>query len=94
MSRACNSAFVLRVCPLRTPKYCKSDGLWTTDLLQIAHHVILVAPEYAAEEFYNLLVIEVVDAFHNTRQEQFHSQVKIAVELIWDGRQRRKFTEM
>ncbi len=57
-------------------------NIWTTDLLQIAHHVILVASEYAAEEFYNLFVIEVVDTFHDTWQEQLHCQVKISMELI------------
>lgn len=56
--------------------------MWITDLLQIAHHVILVAIEYATEEFDDLLVIEVVDTFYNAWQEQFHCQVKIPMELI------------
>lgn len=58
------------------------ENIWITDLFQIAHHGILVTPEYAAEEFYNLLVIEVVDTFYDAWQEQFHGQEKISVELI------------
>lgn len=58
--------------------------MWMTDLLEIAHHCILVAFEYAAEELYDLLVIEVVDAFYDAWQEQLHGQIKISVELIWD----------
>lgn len=58
------------------------ENMWITDLLQIAHHVILVAIEYATEEFDDLLVIEVVDTFYNAWQEQFHCQVKIPMELI------------
>lgn len=58
------------------------ENIWITDLLQIAHHVILVASEYAAEEFHDLLVIEVVDTFYNAWQEQFHCQVKISMKLI------------
>lgn len=60
------------------------ENTWMTDLLKIAHHCILVAFEYAAEELYDLLVIEVVDAFYDAWQEQLHCQVKISVELIWD----------
>lgn len=58
------------------------ENIWITDLLQIAHHGVLVASEYAAEELYDLLVIEVVDTFYNARQEQLHCQVKISMELI------------
>lgn len=61
-------------------------NVWITDLLQVSHHVVLVASEYAAEEFYDLFVVEVVDAFYHTRQEQFDCQVKISMELIWDDR--------
>lgn len=53
-----------------------------TDLLQVADHLILVAFEYTAEELYDLLVIEVVDAFYDAWQEQLHREVKISVELI------------
>lgn len=53
-----------------------------TDLLQISHHVVLVASENAAEEFDDLLVVEVVNTFYNAWQEQFDGQVKISVELI------------
>lgn len=62
------------------------ENIWITDLLQIPHHVILVALQYAAENLYYLLVIEVVDAFYNAWQEQFHRQEKISMELIWDGK--------
>lgn len=62
------------------------ENMWLTDLLQIAHHGFLVASEYATEEFYDLLVVEVVDTFYNTWQEQFHCQVKISMELIWNER--------
>ena len=58
------------------------DKSWTTDLLQITDHLILVGSEYAAEEFYNLLIVEVINTFYNAWQEQFHCQVKISVELI------------
>lgn len=54
----------------------------TTDLLQVPHHVVLVGPEYAAEEFDDLLVVEVVDALDDARQEQLHRQVQVSVELI------------
>lgn len=63
-----------------------SDNMWITDLLQIAHHVILAAFKYAAEELYDLLVVEVVDTLHDARQEQLHRQVKISMELIYQGR--------
>lgn len=58
------------------------ENIWITDLLQIAHHVVLVASKDAAEEFYDLLVIEVVDTFYDAWQEQLHRQVKVSVELI------------
>lgn len=54
-----------------------------TDLLEIAHHSVLVAPEYAAEELHDLLVVEVVNALHDARQEQLDCQVEISVELIY-----------
>lgn len=53
-----------------------------TDLLQVADHLVLVAFEYTAEELYDLLVIEVVDAFYDAWQEQLHREVQISVELI------------
>lgn len=56
--------------------------MWITDLLQISHHVVLVASERAAEEFNDLLVVEVVDTLHDAWQEQLHCQVQISVELI------------
>ena len=58
-----------------------------TDLLQVPHHVLLVAPEDAAEELDDLLVVEVVHALHNPWEQQLHRQVEIPVELIW-GRRR------
>jgi len=58
------------------------DSCQTTDLLQIAHHGILVASEYATEEFYNLLVVEVIDTFYDAWQEQLHCQVQISMEFI------------
>lgn len=56
--------------------------MWLTDLLQIAHHVILVAFKDSAEEFYNLFVIEVINAFYDPWQQQFHCQVQISMELV------------
>lgn len=57
-------------------------GTGITYLLQIAHHVILVASEYATEEFHDLLVVEVVDTFYDAWQEQLYRQIKISMELI------------
>lgn len=53
-----------------------------TDLLQIANHRVLVALENAAEELHDLLVVQVVDTFHDAGQQQLHRQVQISVELI------------
>lgn len=54
-----------------------------TDLLQVAHHLLLAAAEDAAEEFDDLLVVEVVDALDDSRQEQLHRQVEVTAKLIW-----------
>lgn len=56
-----------------------------SDLLQVAHHLFLVTSEYAAEELHDLLVVQVVNTFDDAGQEQLYRQVKISVELIWDG---------
>lgn len=52
-------------------------------LLQIAHHYLLVAPEDAAEQLHDLLVVQIVDALDDAWQKQLHCQVQIPVELIW-----------
>lgn len=57
------------------------ERCWT-DLLQISHHVLLVGPEYAAEEFYYLLIVQVVNTFNHAWQQQLHRQVKISVKFI------------
>lgn len=58
----------------------------STDLLQISHHVILAAAEHAAEEFDDLLVVEVVHALHHAGQQQLHRQVQVTVEFIYAAR--------
>ncbi|KAG7217139.1 hypothetical protein INR49_027680, partial [Caranx melampygus] len=56
-------------------------------LRSISHHVILVASEYAAEKFHDLFVVEVVDTFYHTRQEQFHCQGRrLMVPGCWRSR--------
>lgn len=64
-----------------------------THLLQVAHHVVLVASENTAEELNNLLIIQVVDTFNNTRQKQFYCQVKVSMEFICEGRKENIWSE-
>ena len=66
------------------PKKCEECR--ATDLLQVPHHILLVASEDAAEELDDLLVVEVVHALHNPWEQQLHCQVEIPVELIWGRR--------
>lgn len=53
-----------------------------SDLLEVAHHLLLVAPEDAAEELHDLLVVQVVNAFDDPGQEQLYGQVQVPVEFI------------
>lgn len=56
-----------------------------TDLFQVTHHLVLVTVQYAAEEFDDLLVVEVVNAFYYAWEEQLHGQVEISFKLVFVG---------
>lgn len=59
-----------------------------TDLLQVPDHFILAAVENSAEQLYNLLVIQVVNNFNDTRQQQLNGQVQVTMKAIWKKMQR------
>lgn len=53
------------------------------NLFQVTGHDFWVAAEDPAEEFHNLLVVQVVHALNDPRQQQLHCQIEIPMETIW-----------